>query len=213
MAGEATAFPVAWRAARPGTRRSRSASARRSARRRARRGRACCWRPTINMLRHPRWGRAQETYGEDTLHLGRMGVGVHPRRAAARRSPARSTSRSTASRTRARSSTCSVDERTLREVYLPHFREAVQRGHVGSVMSAYNKVNGQYCAENVHLLRDILKERLGLPGLRRVGLVRRHAQHRPVGDRRARHRDAGAGVLRRSRSVAAVDGGGACRRP
>ena len=50
-----------------------------------------------------------------------------------------------------------MDERTLREVYLPHFREAVQRGHAASVMSAYNQVNGHYCAENAHLLHDILK--------------------------------------------------------
>jgi beta-glucosidase len=50
-----------------------------------------------------------------------------------------------------------VDERSLREVYLPHFREAVQQAHVGSVMAAYNQVNGQYCAENPHLLTDVLR--------------------------------------------------------
>src|SRR5262249_27390996 len=50
-----------------------------------------------------------------------------------------------------------IDERSLREVYLPHFRVAVQQAHAGSVMSAYNKVNGSYCGENVHLLHDVLK--------------------------------------------------------
>jgi beta-glucosidase len=50
-----------------------------------------------------------------------------------------------------------VDERSLREVYLPHFRRVVEQGHAASVMSAYNKVNGTYCAENGPLLHDVLK--------------------------------------------------------
>ena len=56
-----------------------------------------------------------------------------------------------------------VDERTLREVYLPHFERAVDAG-VGSVMSAYNKMNGEYCSENRHLLPDILKDDWGFDG-------------------------------------------------
>ena len=58
----------------------------------------------------------------------------------------------------------SMDERTLREVYLPHFRMAVQQGHAGSVMSAYNLVNGAHCAENVHLLHDVLNGDWGFQG-------------------------------------------------
>jgi beta-glucosidase len=50
-----------------------------------------------------------------------------------------------------------VDERTLREVYLPHFRAAVLEGGAASVMSAYNSVNGQFCGENEQLLKQILK--------------------------------------------------------
>ncbi len=50
-----------------------------------------------------------------------------------------------------------VDERTLREVYLPHFKRAAKDAKVASFMSAYNRVNGQYCSENYHLLREILK--------------------------------------------------------
>ncbi|MFX1479633.1 MAG: glycoside hydrolase family 3 C-terminal domain-containing protein, partial [Promethearchaeota archaeon] len=50
-----------------------------------------------------------------------------------------------------------IDERTLREVYLPHFKKCVDSG-VASIMNAYNKVNGKYCGHNPHLLRDILKE-------------------------------------------------------
>jgi beta-glucosidase len=56
-----------------------------------------------------------------------------------------------------------VDERTLREVYLPHFRRCVDEG-VASVMSAYNKVNGTHCGHNRHLLVEILKKEWGFPG-------------------------------------------------
>ena len=153
--------------------------------------------PTINLLRHPRWGRAQETYGEDPLHVGRMGVAFI--RGAQRHALASAKHFAVNSIEDTRLVVdVSVDERTLREIYLPHFRMAVEQGHVASVMAAYNMVNGHFNAENFHLLRDVLKGRVALPGLRRVRLVRRHAQHRAVGDGRPRHRDAGAGVLRRA---------------
>ncbi len=51
-----------------------------------------------------------------------------------------------------------VDERTLREIYLPAFEAAVKEARVASVMAAYNKVNGTYSSENTHLLKDILKD-------------------------------------------------------
>jgi beta-glucosidase len=112
--------------------------------------------PTINLLRHPRWGRAQETYGEDPLHVGRMGVAFI--RGAQRHAIASAKHFAVNSIEDTRLVVdVSVDERTLREVYLPHFRMAVQQGHVGSVMAAYNMVNGHFNAENFHLLRDILK--------------------------------------------------------
>src|SRR5262245_825278 len=112
--------------------------------------------PTLNILRHPRWGRAQETYGEDTLHLGQMGAGFV--RGAQRHvvASAKHYALNSIEDTRLEVNV-TVDERSLREVYLPHFRTLVQQAHVGSVMAAYNSVNGQYCAENVHLLHDILK--------------------------------------------------------
>jgi beta-glucosidase len=119
--------------------------------------------PTINLLRHPRWGRAQETYGEDPLHLGAMGVGFI--RGAQRHvvASAKHFALNSIEDTRFTVSV-SADERTLREVYLPHFRMAVEDGHVGSVMSAYNRVNGLYSAENPPLLRDILKGDWGFLG-------------------------------------------------
>ena len=119
--------------------------------------------PTINNLRHPSWGRSQETYGEDVHLLSRMGVAfvqgvqqyvlANPKHYAA----------NSIEDTRAIVDV-SVDERTLREIYLAHFRAAVHEGGAASVMSAYNSVNGQFCGENVVLLRRILKEDWGFDG-------------------------------------------------
>ncbi|HSN83034.1 MAG TPA: glycoside hydrolase family 3 C-terminal domain-containing protein [Polyangiales bacterium] len=119
--------------------------------------------PTINILRHPSWGRSQETYGEDVHHLSRMGVAfveglqqyvlANPKHYAA----------NSIEDTRFEVNV-TVDERTLREIYLPHFRAAVLEGGAASVMSAYNSVNGQFCGENEQLLREILKGDWGFDG-------------------------------------------------
>lgn len=58
-----------------------------------------------------------------------------------------------------------VDERTLREIYLPVFEAAVKNGHVATVMGAYNGVNGFFCSENPFLLQEVLKEEWGFKGL------------------------------------------------
>ncbi len=119
--------------------------------------------PTINILSHPRWGRAQETYGEDPLHLGRMGVAFV--RGAQRYvvASAKHYALNNIENTRYWVNV-SVDERTLREIYLSHFRMVVQEGHVGSIMSAYNRVNGNYCSGNIPLLSRILKDDWGFKG-------------------------------------------------
>jgi beta-glucosidase len=119
--------------------------------------------PVTTVVRHPRWGRSQETYGEDPLHIGSMGVGfvrgVQGHVIASAKHYALNSIEDTRFTV-----DVSVDERTLREIYLPHFRRVVQEGNVGSIMSAYNLVNGQYCAENNHLLRGILKGDWGFRG-------------------------------------------------
>ncbi|MBW2629367.1 MAG: glycoside hydrolase family 3 C-terminal domain-containing protein [Deltaproteobacteria bacterium] len=119
--------------------------------------------PTINNLRHPRWGRAQETYGEDVHHLSRMGVefvrGVQEYVLANPKHYAANSIEDTRFGV-----DVTVDERTLREVYLPHFRAAVLEGGAASVMSAYNSVNGQFCGENEQLLKQILKTEWGFDG-------------------------------------------------
>ena len=110
--------------------------------------------PTINLLRHPRWGRAQETYGEDPVHMGAMATGFVRGVQQHVIANAKHFALNSIEDTRMRVDV-SVDERTLREVYLPHFKRAVDAG-VGSIMCAYDKVNGVYSCQNTHLLHDIL---------------------------------------------------------
>ncbi|MFD2176858.1 beta-glucosidase family protein [Veronia pacifica] len=110
----------------------------------------------INLLRHPAWGRAQETYGEDTHHLGELGAALV--RGIQRHGMACAKHFAVNSIENARFKVdVHVSERTLREVYLPHFKRCVDEG-VASVMSAYNKLNGERCSESDFLLRKILKE-------------------------------------------------------
>lgn len=58
-----------------------------------------------------------------------------------------------------------LDERTLREIYLASFEAAVKEGKPWTIMGAYNKVNGEYCCENHHLLRQILRDEWGYEGV------------------------------------------------
>lgn len=58
-----------------------------------------------------------------------------------------------------------VAERTLREVYLPHFEAAVKQGDVGTIMCSYNRINGTYACENAHTLQQILEQQWGFKGI------------------------------------------------
>lgn len=119
--------------------------------------------PTMNVLRHPAWGRAQETYGEDTVHIGAMALAFVEGAQQHVLASAKHFACNSIEDTRF-DVNVTVDERTLREIYLPHFRRVVVEGHVASVMSAYNKINGAYASENPHLLRDVLKGEWGFDG-------------------------------------------------
>lgn len=111
----------------------------------------------INLLRHPAWGRAQETYGEDPYLLGQMGVAVTEGvQALGVMACLKHFALNSMENARFKVDVqCS--QRTLREVYLPHFKDCIDAG-AASVMTAYNKVRGEYCGQNTELLRTILKQ-------------------------------------------------------
>ena len=163
MAGTATAFPVGMARGATWDRELEERVGEAMGREVRAKGGSVLLAPTINILSHPRCGRAQETYGEDPLHLGHMGVAFI--RGAQRHvvASAKHFALNNIENTRYWVNV-SVDERTLREIYLPHFRMAVKEGHVGSVMSAYNRVNGYYCSGNFPLLGRILKDEWGFKG-------------------------------------------------
>ena len=117
----------------------------------------------VNLLRHPAWGRAQETYGEDPHHLGAMGAalgqGLQTHNVIATVKHFALNSMENARFT----VDVTIDERVLHEIYLPHFKTILDAG-VASVMSAYNKVNGEYCGQDRVLLTDILRGEWGFDG-------------------------------------------------
>ncbi len=117
----------------------------------------------INLLRHPKWGRAQETYGEDPFLLGKMGVALTKAMQengiiACPKHYALNSIEDLRFKVDAK-----ADERTLHEVYLPHFKKCIDAGAM-SIMGAYNKVNGTYACENKELLTDVLREQWGFEG-------------------------------------------------
>lgn len=116
----------------------------------------------INLLRHPAWGRAQETYGEDPIHLGEFGAalvrGVQRHVMACAKHYALNSMENVRHRVNV-----TVAPRPLHEIYLRHFHRAVEQG-VASIMSAYNSVNGEWCGQNEILLTRILKQQWGFAG-------------------------------------------------
>jgi beta-glucosidase len=116
----------------------------------------------VNLLRHPGWGRAQETYGEDPVHVGAMGAalsrGVQRHAIACVKHFALNSIESARFRV-----DVSASERVLQELYLPQFRDCIEAGAL-AVMSAYNSVNGAWCGQHPHLLNGILKRRWGFRG-------------------------------------------------
>src|SRR3569833_955714 len=128
------------------------------------------WSPNINIFRDPRWGRGQETYGEDPFLTGRMGVafvtgmqGDDPKYI-----KAGATAKHYAVHSGPEPERHHFDvhpsEEALYETYLPAFQALVQEGHVSSVMGAYNRVNGVSASASPRLLHDILRQDWGFNG-------------------------------------------------
>jgi beta-glucosidase len=128
------------------------------------------WSPNINIFRDPRWGRGQETYGEDPWLTSRMGVafvkamqGDDPKY---RKVDATAKHFAVHSGPEADRHQFDVhpSDRDLWETYLPAFRALVEEGHVASVMGAYNRLNGESASGSHWLLTDVLRTQWGFKG-------------------------------------------------
>lgn len=128
------------------------------------------WAPNINIFRDPRWGRGQETYGEDPYLTGRMGVafvkglqGDDPKYLKVVATPKHYAVHSGPEQDRHHFD-ARVSQKDLRETYLPAFKECVKEGKAVSVMGAYNRTNGEPCCASKTLLKDILRDEWGFEG-------------------------------------------------
>ena len=128
------------------------------------------WSPNINLFRDPRWGRGQETYGEDPFLTGRLAVQFV--RGLQGDDPAYFKTIATVKHFAVHSGPeperhafdAVVGERDLRESYLPHFERAIREGRPYSLMCAYNRVDGQAACASDQLLRTILRGEWRFPG-------------------------------------------------
>ena len=145
------------------------------------------WAPNVNIFRDPRWGRGQETYGEDPFLSARLAVafvtgmqGTDPRYYRVIATPKHFAVHSGPEPTR-HFADVDVSEHDLKDTYLPAFRAAVVEGHAGSVMCAYNAINGQPACASEFLLQHTLREAWQFQGyvVSDCGAVRDiHAGHR-----------------------------------
>ena len=128
------------------------------------------WSPNLNIFRDPRWGRGQETYGEDPFLTGRMGVayvtglqGDDPKYYLAIATPKHYAVHSGPEPTR-HFADVDVSKHDEVDTYEPAFRAAIVEGKAGSVMCAYNAINGQPACANEFLLQNQLRGKWGFKG-------------------------------------------------
>jgi len=127
------------------------------------------WSPNINIFRDPRWGRGQETYGEDPYLTARLGVafvkglqGNDPRYLKVVATPKHYAVHSGPEPER-HAFDAKADERDMLETYLPAFKATIMEGHAGSIMCAYNRTNGEPACANKQLY-DFLRKEWGFGG-------------------------------------------------
>lgn len=131
------------------------------------------WTPNINIFRDPRWGRGQETYGEDPFLTSRMGVAVVRGLQGPDDSPYRKTLacakhfavHSGPEWNRHQFNVTDLPLRDLWETYMPAFKALVQEANVEEVMCAYQRIDGEPCCGNNRYLKQILRNDLGFKGL------------------------------------------------
>ena len=117
----------------------------------------------INLPRHPAWGRVQETYGDDPTHLGELGAALT--RGTERYVMACVKHFALNSMENARFTVdVQVDDATLHDVYLPHFKRVIDEG-ASAVMAAYNSVNGEWAGQSRELLTGVLRDLWGWGGI------------------------------------------------
>lgn len=128
------------------------------------------WSPNINIFRDPRWGRGQETYGEDPVLTSRIASsfvkglqGNDPKYFKVIATPKHYAVHSGPESTR-HSFDATTDKRDLYETYLPAFEAAIKGAGAWSVMGAYNRYLGEPCCASHLLLGEILRKRWGFPG-------------------------------------------------
>ncbi len=148
------------------------------------------WSPNINIFRDPRWGRGQETYGEDPYLTARLGVafvrglqGEHPRYLKVVATPKHYAVHSGPEEERHHFDAI-ADPRNMRETYLPAFEACVREAKAASIMGAYNRTNGEPCCASRTLLGKILRGEWGFEGyvVSDCGAIRDiHAHHKVVG--------------------------------
>ncbi len=121
------------------------------------------WSPNINIFRDPRWGRGQETYGEDPFLTGRMGIafvtglqGDNPKYLRVVSTPKHFAVHSGPESTRHKADV-QVSKHDEEDTYLPAFRSTIVEGHAASTMCAYNSINGEPACANTFLLEDTLR--------------------------------------------------------
>ena len=128
------------------------------------------WSPNINIFRDPRWGRGHETYGEDPYLTGEMGVqfikglqGDDPRYLKVVATSKHYAVHSGPEPLR-HSFDAVISERDFRDTYLPAFKKTVEKGHVYSIMCAYNRYMGEPCCGSLPLQEELLRGELGFKG-------------------------------------------------
>ena len=129
------------------------------------------WSPTINMARDPRWGRAEETFGEDPYLTAQIAEnfinGLQGADDNTKYLKAIATVKHFAannSEYNRHSGDAQMDERTLREYYTPAFKDSVENANVQSLMASYNRVNGTPMAANKYMLDTMLRRTWGFDG-------------------------------------------------